>query len=188
MTKTPKPQPKICRSFRQDFPEFVARAEALDVSIHLGEGRRDGHDRVFWLDGHRQLTGYTTNSDGSMFTYADAVKNIDRIFSRIEADRQVVAGLSVPERFERVMVEMRKIQPQYGMIASVQLPCGDDGYVSFMYGYDGGVSLRNVGEVAHAKIEGQNGETNRDVMARFCAALEADFAARAGTLKETEAA
>lgn len=49
---------KIARSFRQDFPEFVARAEALDVSISLGEGRRNGRDRVFWLDGYRQLTGY----------------------------------------------------------------------------------------------------------------------------------
>jgi hypothetical protein len=62
MTKTKDP---ICRSFRQDFPQFVERALALGVNISLGEGRRNGRERVFWLDGYKQLTGYTTRSDGS---------------------------------------------------------------------------------------------------------------------------
>lgn len=193
MTKTPKPKPKICRSFRQDFPEFVARAEALDVSIQLEKGRRDGWDRVYWLEGYRQLTGYTTNSDGSRFTHSDAVKNIDRILSRIEADRQVIAGMTVPERFERVMVEMRKIVPQsgyrlrtfFGMIGEAKLPCGDGGYCFFACGlvndFQGGVRLKGMGEVARAKAEFRYGETGPDRMARFCAALEADFAARSAS-------
>jgi hypothetical protein len=45
-----KPSNQICRSFRQDFPQFVARAEALGVNISLSEGRRNGRERVFWLD------------------------------------------------------------------------------------------------------------------------------------------
>jgi hypothetical protein len=72
MTKKNNP---ICRSFRQDFPEFVERAEALGVNISLGEGRRNGRERVFWLDGYKQLTGYTTRSDGMPFTRWDAEKN-----------------------------------------------------------------------------------------------------------------
>jgi hypothetical protein len=70
MTKTKDP---ICRSFRQDFPQFVARAEALGVTISLSKSRRGyGRERVFWLDGYKQLTGYTTRSDGSPFTLDDA--------------------------------------------------------------------------------------------------------------------
>ena len=69
----------ICRSFRQDFPEFVERAEALGVGIGLGEGRRKGkHDRVFWLDGYRQLSGYTTRQDGQPFTRDDAARHSRR--------------------------------------------------------------------------------------------------------------
>jgi hypothetical protein len=71
MTKTKDP---ICRSFRQDFPQFVARAEALGVRISLSEGRRNGRERVFWLDGYKQLTGYTTRSDGGPFTLDDAAR------------------------------------------------------------------------------------------------------------------
>ena len=182
-----KPKPKICRSFRQDFPEFVARAEALDVSIQLGERRLDGRKRVFWLDGYRQLTGYTINKNGGLFTHADAVKNIDKILSDIESDRKAVASLSVAERFARVMEEMRKIEPQYRMMGCVELPCGDSGYCFFNPTYDGGVRLRGVGEVARAKAEWRRNETAPDQMARFCDALEDDFVARASTLKDAEA-
>ena len=66
----------ICRSFRQDFPQFVARAEALGVTLSLSKSRRGyGRERVFWLDGYKQLTGYTTRSDGSPFTLDDASRN-----------------------------------------------------------------------------------------------------------------
>jgi hypothetical protein len=100
MTKTKDP---ICRSFRQDFPQFVERAEALGVNISLGEGRRNGRERVFWLDGYKQLTGYTTRSDGSPFTLDDASRNIDTALTAIEEDRAAVATLSVPQRFLRVI-------------------------------------------------------------------------------------
>lgn len=184
MTKT---KPKICRSFRQDFPEFVARAEALDVSITISGGRRNGHDRVFWLEGYRQLTGYTINKNGGVFTRADAVKNIDKVLSEIEADRNAVASLSVAERFARVMEEMRKIVPQYRMMGCAELPCGDSGYCFFNPTYDGGVRLRGISEVARAKAEWRRNETAPDQMARFCDALEDDFVARASTLKDAEA-
>jgi hypothetical protein len=100
MTKTKDP---ICRSFRQDFPQFVARAEALGVRISLSEGRRNGRERVFWLDGYKQLTGYTTRSDGGPFTLDDAARNIDTVLTGIEEDRAAVATLSVPQRFLRVI-------------------------------------------------------------------------------------
>jgi hypothetical protein len=91
MTKTKDP---ICRSFRQDFPQFVARAEALGVTISLSKSRRGyGRERVFWLDGYKQLTGYTTRSDGSPFTLDDAAANIDTALTAIENDRDTVATL-----------------------------------------------------------------------------------------------
>jgi hypothetical protein len=172
-----KPQNPICRSFRQDFPQFVERAEALGVNISLGEGRRNGRERVFWLDGYKQLTGYTTNSDGSRFTLADAERNIDKVLTRIEEDRAATADLSIADRFARVMDEMRKIVPQYRMIGEVRQPNGDRGHCFFMASYDGGVSLDNI-EVAQARAGWQQGETDKDHMARFCDMLEADFAKR----------
>jgi hypothetical protein len=106
MTKTKDP---ICRSFRQDFPQFVARAEALGVTISLSKSRRGyGRERVFWLDGYKQLTGYTTRSDGSPFTLDDASRNIDTALKAIEEDRAAVAILSVPQRFLRVMDRVSK--------------------------------------------------------------------------------
>ena len=173
-----KEKNRICRSFRQDFPEFVERAEALGVRIDLSKARRrPGHDRVFWLDGYRQLTGYTTRADGAPFTREDAAKNIDRVLSAIEEDRAVAAELSVPERFARVMDEFRKIKPQYRMIGEVRQPNGDRGHCFFMAEYAGGVSLDDV-EVAKARAKWQQGETNAAQLARFCDALEADFAKR----------
>ena len=171
-------EPTICRSFRQDFPEFVARAEALGVDISLGEGRRKGRERVFWLDGYRQLTGYTTRSDGKPFTHEDAVRNIDKVLSAIEADRAETASLSVADRFARVMAEFRQMKPQYRMIGEVRQPGGDRGHVWFMSDYEGSVDLRGIGQVAKAKVlwrVSQDGETQMTV---FCDALEADFASR----------
>ena len=178
MTKAKK-ENKICRSFKQDFPEFVERAEALGVRISLSkERRRPGQDRVFWLDGYKQMTGYTTRADGAPFTREDAAKNIDRVLSAIEEDRAVAAELSIPERFARVMEEFRKIKPLYQMIGEVRIPNGDTGHCFFMANYDGGVRLEGVGEVARAKAEWRQGETGAAQLGRFCDALEADFAKR----------
>lgn len=168
-----KPNP-ICRSFRQDFPQFVERAEALGVKITLSSGRRNGRERVFWLNGYRQLTGYTTNSDGSPFTLGDAAQTIDKVLTSIEEDRAITANMSIPARFARVMAEMRKIVPQYRMIGEVQHPNGDRGCCFFMAQYFGGVSINDV-EVAKAKVEWRQGESDKDHMARFCDALVADF-------------
>lgn len=175
MTKTTNP---ICRSFRQDFPQFVERASALGVRISLSEGRRNGRERVFWLDGYKQLTGYKTRSDGSPFTLEDAARNIDTVLTRIEEDRAATASLSVADRFARVMAEFRQMVPQYRMIGEVRQPNGDRGHCFFMAEYDGDVSLEGVGEVAKAKAKWQQGETDKDHMARFCDMLEADFAKR----------
>jgi hypothetical protein len=178
MTKATK-ENRICRSFRSDFPQFVERAEALGVRIDLSKARRrPGHDRVFWLDGYRQLTGYTLRADGMPFTLMDAANNIDKVLSAIEEDRAVAAELSIPERFARVMEEFRKIKPQYRMIGEVRIPNGDRGHCFFMANYDGGVSLEGVGDVAKAKAEWRQGETDAAQLARFCDALEADFARR----------
>jgi hypothetical protein len=169
---------KICRSFRQDFPQFVERAEALGVNISLGGGRRNGRERVFWLDGYRQLTGYTIRGDGMPFTRWDAEKNIDKALTQIEEDRAATAELPIPDRFARVMAEFRKMVPQYRMIGEVRQPNGDRGHCFFMATYDGGVNLEGIGDVAKAKAEWRQGETDTAHMARFCDMLEADFARR----------
>ena len=178
-------QTKICRSFRQDFPEFVARAEALGVAISLGKGRRNGRERVFWLDGYLQLTGYTTRSDGSRFTHDDALSNIGKHLAAIEEDRAVIASLSVSDRFARVMAEFRQIKPQYRMIGEARLPCGDQAYCFFMADFDGAVSLHGVGEVARAKAEWRRGEPQAEQLARFCEALDGDFKARTACAEAT---
>ncbi len=170
---------QICRSFRQDFPEFVSRAEALGVRISLGEGRRNGRERVFWLDGYRQLTGYTTKRDGSPFRHEDAVRNIDRALTEIEDDRAIMTGLTVAERFARVIAEFRQMKPQARMIGEVRLPGGDSGHCFFMADYDGGVHLHGLGQdVARGKAGWRQGETSAAQLARFCDALEADFKAK----------
>lgn len=173
-----KKESKICRTFRQDFPEFVDRAEALGVHIEASKGRRQGHDRVFWLDGYRQLTGYSTKKDGSRFTLEDAAKNIDKILTEIEEDRAATASLSVDDRFARVMAEFRKMVPQYRMIGEVRQPNGDQGHCFFLANYEGGASLEGIGEVAKASAKWRQGESDKDHMARFCDELEADFARR----------
>jgi hypothetical protein len=170
----------ICRSFRQDFPEFVARAESLGVGISLGEGRRKGkHDRVFWLDGYRQLSGYTTRQDGQPFTRDDAARHVDKVLTEIETDRRAVAALTADERFARVMAEFRQIKPQYRMIGEVRLPNGDRGHCFFMADYDGGVSIAEIGEVAKARVKWSREAQDTTQLARFCDALEADYARRA---------
>lgn len=168
----------LCRSFRQDFPEFVSRAEGLGVSIKLSKERRKGRDRVFWLDGYRQLTGYTTRRDGTPFTEDDARKNIDKILSEIEEDRRLTADMPIPARFERVMSEFRKIEPQYRMIGEVRLPNGDNGHCFFMSDYGGDVQLHGVGVVAKARVDWSRDERDREHLERFCRALEESFAAR----------
>jgi hypothetical protein len=174
-----KDKPKIARSFRQDFPEFVARAEALDVTISLGEGRRNGRERVFWLDGYKQLTGYTTRSDGGRFTLEDAARNIDKALTAIEDDRAAIATMTPADRFARVITEFRQMKPQARMIGEVRLPGGDTGHCFFMADYEGGVHLRGFGqEVARAEAGWLRGETAAAQLARFCDALEADYAAR----------
>lgn len=175
MTKTKDP---ICRSFRQDFPQFVARAEALGVRISLSEGRRNGRERVFWLDGYKQLTGYTTRSDGSPFTLDDASRNIDTVLTSIEGDRAATADLSIADRFDRVMNDMRKLAPQYRMIGEVRQPNGDSGHVFFMASLDGAVNLKDIGEVARAKAKWRTDENGPAQHARFCDMLEEDFAKR----------
>lgn len=174
MAKLHKKPNLICRSFRQDFPQFVERAEALGVSISLSKGRRNGRERVFWLDGYKQLTGYVMRSDGRPFTIEDAARNIDKVLTSIEEDRVATAKMSVPARFARVIAEMRKIVPQYRMIGEVRQPNGDRGHCFFMSSYDGGVSINDI-EVARAKAEWRQGESDKDHMARFCDALVADF-------------
>lgn len=182
-----KDKSKICRSFRQDFPEFVARAEALGVSINLSEGRRNGRERVFWLDGYRQLTGYTTRSDGGRFTHDDAVSNIDKALTRIEEDRAEISELTAAERFARVIAEFRKMTPQYRMIGEVRMPCGDQGHCFFNADYEGGARLHGFGQdVARAKAGWRHGETAADQLARFCDALESDFTARVGLMERIE--
>ena len=175
---TKKKDNPICRSFRQDFPQFVERAEALGVRITLGEGRRNGRERVFWLDGYKQLTGYTTRSDGRPFTLDDAARNIDKVLTRIEEDRAATADLSIADRFARVMAEFRQMVPQYRMIGEVRQPNGDRGHCFFLSSYDGGVNIEGAGKVATAKAEWRQGESDKDHMARFCDMLEADFARR----------
>lgn len=169
---------KICRSFRQDFPEFVDRAEAIGATISLGKGRRYGRDRVFWLNGYRQLSGYVTRRDGRRFTRDDAAEHINNVLAEIEQDRAAIATLSIAERFSRVMAEIRKIEPQYRMIGEARLPCGDMAYCFFNADYDGGVRLDGIGAVARAKAEWMRGETAAQQVARFCDMLDADFKAR----------
>ena len=168
----------ISRAFRQDFPQFVARAKALGVRISLSPGKRNGAPRAYWLDGYRQLTGYTTKAGGAPFTAEDAANNIDQALTAIEEDRALIAGMSVAERFARVMQQMRQIKPQYRMIGEARMPGGDRGWCFFMAEYDGGVRLEGVGDVAKAKAGWVQGESDADHMARFCALLDADFQRR----------
>ena len=175
-----KDKPKIARSFTQDFPQFVERATALGVKISLGEGRRNGRERVFWLDGYKQLTGYTTRSDGGRFTLEDAERNIDKALTAIEQDRAEIATMTPADRFARVITEFRQMKPQSRMIGEVRLPCGDTGHCFFMADYEGGVHLWGFGQdVARAKAGWRHGETAAAQLERFCDALEADYAARA---------
>ena len=173
---TKKPEP-ISRSFRRDFPEFASRAEILGVGIGLTPKRR-GHPRAYWLDGYRQLTGYTTNSDGSPFTDEDAARNIDKALAEVESDRAKIAALSVEERFGRVVADFRKMQPRYRMIGEVRHPGGDSGHCFFMASYEGGVNLYEIGDVAKAEAEWRHGEPSHQQMEKFCRALEDDFKAR----------
>lgn len=174
--KTAKKKDPISRAFRHDFPEFVDRVKALDLHISLSPGKRaPNQDRVFWADGYKQLTGYTYKSDGSSFTYEDAIANIDKFLSAVELDRAEMKQLSVRERFYRVMDQMRQIEPQYRMIGEARLHGGDQGHCFFNARYAGGVDLRGIGEVASAEAEWRRGETPTDQMARFCDMLKADF-------------
>jgi hypothetical protein len=177
--KRKKADDPICRSFRQDFPEFVDRASALGFRIQLSPGRRKpDQDRVFFANGYKQLTGFLTRSDGRRFTREDAVSNIDGFLTWAEEDRAIMAGLSVAERFGRVMEQMRKLTPQSRMIGEVRLPGGDTGHCFFNASYEGGVDLHEVGKVARGEAEWRRDEAQADQITRFCDALEADFAQR----------
>jgi hypothetical protein len=178
MTKKKRPPELISRAFKQDFPQFVDRAKALGVRISLSSGPRNGPSRVYWLDGYKQLTGYTTKADGTPFRHDDAVRNIDKALTAIEEDRAEAAGLTVEQRFARVMEQLCQMKPQYRMIGEVRMPCGDSAHCFFMAAYDGGVRLEGVGDVARAKAEWRKGESNADQLRRFCDLLEADFQRR----------
>lgn len=181
--------PIICRSFRQDFPQFVAKAEELGLSISLGEGRRRGRSRAFWLDGYKQLTGYTIKSDGRPFQREDEEENIARVLDDIEADRKVMATLSIEERFGRLIAELRQIEPRYRMIGEVRLPGGDRAHCFFMADFEGGAMLYGLGaEIAHARAGWSRGESLAGQMARFCDALESDFHSRRADLRVVGAA
>lgn len=168
----------ISRAFRQDFPEFVERATALGVSISLSPGKRDGRSRVYWLDGYRQLTGYTLRSDGRPFAHEDAVANIDKVLGEAEKDRRRIAAMTVAERFARVVGQFRQMTPRSRMIGEVRFEGGDGGHCFFNAEFVGGVRLHEVGEVARAKAEWRRDEQETERMARFCDLLEADFSAR----------
>jgi hypothetical protein len=168
---------KICRSFRQDFPQFVERAEALGVNIRLYEGRRKGRERVFYLNGYKQLTGYATRSDGLPFTLEDAARNIDNVLTSIEEDRAATADMPIAARFARVMAEMRQIVPER-FRGEAHKPNGDLGFCLFMEKYTGLVKLKDIGIVAEAKTEWRYGETDEDHMSRLCDMLEDDFSRR----------
>lgn len=170
MTKEP-----ISRAFKQDFPEFVERAKALGVSISLRPGRRSG-PRVYWLDGYLQLTGYDWRKDGAPFTHEDAVRNIDKALTDIEEDRREVAGMTLDERFARVVAKFREMRPRHGMIGEVRFPCGDGGHCYFGATYDGGVRLDGV-DVASADARWRNKDA-AEQMAAFCDQLEQDYARR----------
>jgi uncharacterized protein (DUF4415 family) len=90
MTKTKDP---ICRSrLRQDFPQFVARAECAERAHQPDcEGRRSGRERVR-LEGYKHADGYTTRSDGSpLHVWKTLTANIDTALQAIEDDRAAVA-------------------------------------------------------------------------------------------------
>lgn len=172
-----KTKDPICRSFRQDFPEFVDRVTALGLRIQLSQKKRSpDQDRVFWANGYKQLTGYTSKADGSAFTYADAVENIDKFLTAVESDRAEMAKMTVQDRFARVIAGMRQIVPQYRMIGETRAPGGDVGNCFFYAAYDGSVILHEVGNVANARAEWIKGESDADHLARFCDMLESDFA------------
>lgn len=172
-----RPKELISRAFRQDFPQFVERAKALGVCIQLSQGRRPA-GRVYWLDGYRQLTGYSTKKGGEPFTHTDAVANIDKALTEIEGDRALMATMSQDERFTRVVAEFRQIVPQYRMIGEVHLPGGDKAHCFFMSSYEGGVHLHEIGDVARAKVGWRKDVRDKEQLVAFCDALEADYAAR----------
>ena len=179
MSRTKKTDP-ICRSFRQDFPQFVGPIAALGFRVQLAPGRRKpGRDRVFFLDGYKQLTGFTTRSDGRPFTREDAVANILKFLALAEEDRAEMGRLTPAERFARVMVEMRKLVPQYRMIGEVRLPGGDRGHCFFMANYSGGIDLHGIGTVARAEAKWAPAEGDAKLVAKFCDLLEQDFKEKA---------
>lgn len=179
MAKSSKDRDPICRSFRQDFPQFVDRILALGFTVQLANGRRKpGQARAFFLNGYKQLTGFITRQDGAAFTHQDAEANIAKFLKLAEDDRAEMDRLTVAERFARIMAEMRQMAPQYRMIGEVRLPGGDSSHCFFMADYDAGVHLHGVGTVARGKAEWRHGEPSADQLARVRAALEADFAQR----------
>lgn len=175
----------ICRSFRQDFPQFVDRVAALGFTIQLERRRRKpGQARAFFLNGYKQLTGYTTRSDGTPFTHDDAVANIDSFLTRAEADREAMNGLSIEDRFERVMAKMQGMPTRYGMIGEVRLDGGDEAHCFYLADFSGAVRLHGIGDVARgeAKCEPWRGED--DQLARFLDALRRDFHRRQDANRE----
>jgi len=174
--KQTRPKERISRAFKSDYPEFVERVKALDVRISLSNS---GGRRCYWLDGYRQLTGYTTKTGGFLFTEQDAKTNIDRALTEIEDDRRAIQSMSQDERFARVICEFRKMKTQHRMIGEVRIPCGDNGHCFFNATYDGGVKLFGVGIVARAKVLWSVSVGPQEQLALFCDALERDYAARA---------
>lgn len=167
---------KISRAFKSDFPQFVERAKALDVYIQLSPGRRNGRPRAYWLDGRQQLTGYLTKKGGLPFTHEDAVANIDKALTAVETDRAEMIGMTIRERFERVLAEIQKIDPVYRQIGVAHFPGGDQGHCFFNADYAGDVDLHGVGVVARARAKWCKGDSATQQMARYCNALAYSFA------------
>ena len=174
--KKARPKDPISRAFKSDYPEFVERVKALGVHISLSNSKGR---RCYWLDGYRQLTGYTTKNGGLPFTEQDARNNIDKALTGIEDDRRAIQSMSQDDRFARVISEFRQMKPQHRMIGEVQLPCGDNGHCFFNSTYDGDVKLFGVGIVARAKVLWSIKVGPQEQLSIFCDMLEEDYRARA---------
>lgn len=171
--KSKRPKELISRAFKSDFPELYDRAKALGVRISLSRG---GRDRVYWLDGYKQLTGYATNSDGSPFAHRDEIASIEKALAAVEEDRSAIQNMNEEERFARVICEFRKMKVQYRMIGEVRFPSGDGGHCFFNAAYDGAVRLAGSGTVAKAQVPWKQGVGPAEQMTLFCDMLEHDYA------------
>jgi hypothetical protein len=130
----PRAPEMVCRSFRREFPEFVADITALGLRVTASPGRRVNGLPTFWLDGHYQLTGYETNADGLAFTGEDAAKHIEQIVQDINAGRAEVAAETREQRFVRVIDGMKTIELRSRFFCGYRHPSGDHGSIFYRHG------------------------------------------------------